>query len=183
MVYVVLFLIYVISGCFYAICHKKLRETIFNIGNPKYGKTKNFEKLSKKIDIYTTFVHHYVVCISLSYTVIFLFCDINCKTKKNIGNKYSSGYICGVTIPAWFQWNLDIYPWKYFLLLCNIFNLIYILPKGASLVILYYGFIVFTVDRIEHLISSLKYVHPQKDQQESRKELIRCIDYYRDITK
>ncbi|XP_044764614.1 odorant receptor 43a-like isoform X2 [Coccinella septempunctata] len=163
-------------------CCEKVVDTIWKINNPKRGRPKNFDRITSKMEFLTTFVHHYVFCISASYVIFFVFWDTECKSKKLFKTEDSFGYVCGVPTPAWFPFELDSILWKCFFIVCNIVNLVYVLPRGAVMIILFYGFIVFTVDRIEHLRLIVKQMDPQRKGKRVAEILEYCINNYTEIT-
>ncbi|XP_045463975.1 uncharacterized protein LOC123673501 [Harmonia axyridis] len=91
--------------------------------------------------------------------------------------------MCGVAIPFWLPIDFNISMWKYFLIFCNAYNLGYILPKGASVTILYYGFLVFAVDRIDFLISIFEELNPRMEEKKAREKFKFCVEYYTEIAR
>ncbi|KAK9874465.1 hypothetical protein WA026_002808 [Henosepilachna vigintioctopunctata] len=176
------YIMFTICGMIFFNYVKKLQDIMQEFARHKYGIPKNFEKLNTKLDKMTNMIYYYTTLAPCCFLPFWCIWEKNCLSKKDSEGRVIQGYVKGLTCPAWFPFDSESIPWRLPIFISNVITWIYYGPNLSCPIIIVYGFVKLTVDRLEHLADILKDIDfLDMNQELTQKKFRLCMKYYSEI--
>ncbi|XP_045479051.1 uncharacterized protein LOC123684015 [Harmonia axyridis] len=163
------------------LCGKRSAVFKQRINRYNYGVPKNFTRLVRKLEnesgkIYSSIIYGY-----LAFTVMNLKIYQECSKMKN-EEEDTRLYFCGVYSRTWYPIPLDFVPVKHILLVLQVMELFYFIPKASTAIVIFHGSVVLIEERINDLkrfIRRTKVTESNADEVKNR--LLFAVKNYAEI--